>query len=410
MKKFIMVDGKKIYIKDKNAEEALEKEEEESVEAEEEVGVEEEEDVKEEIESEAKKVAHDIAKDIISALKKDSSEKANKKVNNLIDDYAGNKVKNLLAKSVIDRKDVEKLTKEEKIVGFYNALVTNNVIALKALSEGTAADGGYLFPDEFLAELIKPLSEETRMRGLVRVIPMKRDVMKIPNLEDGPKVYWTAENETKTTTTAHFGEKTLTVKKMAAILYSSDELIEDSTEIDVVRTIIDLFAEAIGDEEDRVITVGNGTTEPTGFSGNITRTVTCAGNLDFDDLIELIYSLPQKYHRNSVMLSNRTNIKELRKLKDNDGRYLWNAPIAPGQPATFYGYPIYENNWLAEANIVFGDLKRGYYLGDRKRMTVKISQDTETAFTKDQTAIRVVSRIAGNIALQDALTELVSIP
>ena len=333
MKKFIMVDGKKIYIKDKNAEEALEKEEEESVEAEEEVGVEEEEDVKEEIESEAKKVAHDIAKDIISALKKDSSEKANKKVNNLIDDYAGNKVKNLLAKSVIDRKDVEKLTKEEKIVGFYNALVTNNVIALKALSEGTAADGGYLFPDEFLAELIKPLSEETRMRGLVRVIPMKRDVMKIPNLEDGPKVYWTAENETKTTTTAHFGEKTLTVKKMAAILYSSDELIEDSTEIDVVRTIIDLFAEAIGDEEDRVITVGNGTTEPTGFSGNITRTVTCAGNLDFDDLIELIYSLPQKYHRNSVMLSNRTNIKELRKLKDNDGRYLWNAPIAPGQAA-----------------------------------------------------------------------------
>jgi len=53
----------------------------------------------------------------------------------------------------------------------------------------------------------------------VTVVPMKRDVMKIPTLESGPKVTWTLENATKSTTTAHFNEATLTARKMAAIMY-----------------------------------------------------------------------------------------------------------------------------------------------------------------------------------------------
>ena len=43
------------------------------------------------------------------------------------------------------------------------------------------------------------------------------------------------------------------------------------------------------------------------------------------------------------------------------------------------------------------------------KMTVKISNDTETAFTHDQTAIRVVARIAGNVVLGSAVKALISI-
>ena len=46
------------------------------------------------------------------------------------------------------KKDVSTLTKDEKIVGFFKALLQNDVPVLKALSEGVAADGGYLVPDE----------------------------------------------------------------------------------------------------------------------------------------------------------------------------------------------------------------------------------------------------------------------
>jgi len=59
---------------------------------------------------------------------------------------AKSKVKALLDLSDLMNKDVSELTSKEKIVGFFQAMIQNNESALKALSEGTAADGGYLFP------------------------------------------------------------------------------------------------------------------------------------------------------------------------------------------------------------------------------------------------------------------------
>jgi len=77
----------------------------------------------------------------------------------------------------------------------------------------------------------------------------------------------------------------------------------------------------------------------------------------------------------------------MRKLKDSNNRYYWAEPVATGQPATFHGFPVIEVNELPDDQIYFGDMKKAYWFGDRKKMTVKISNDTETAFVNDQTAI-----------------------
>lgn len=324
---------------------------------------------------------------------------------------AETKVSALMDLEKLMKKDVSQMTAKEKIVGFFQAMLQNNEPVLKALSEGSNTDGGYLFPPEFRSEIIRDILEQIHLRNEVTVIPMKRDVMNIPTLASGPQITWTQENAAKSTTTAHFGQAQLVVKKMAAILYASDELIEDSDQIDIVQFIIQLFSERIGNEEDRVISVGNGTTEPSGFDGATLTEVDCAGsNLNFDKIIDLEYSLPMRYLANAKFMVNRANIREMRKLKDNYGRYLWQDAVAPGQPATFHGYPVLENNHLAESKIYFGDFKKAYWLGDRKQMTVKVSQDTETAFTKDETAIRVVVRLAGTVVLPAALRRLKNIP
>jgi len=330
------------------------------------------------------------------------------KVNELVEKSQSVASKIYVSKDV--SKDIDSLTKEEKIVGFFSALMRNDVPVLKALSEGTPADGGYLFPDEFRAELIKSLSAPTRMRGLVRVVPMKKDVMNIPKLGSRPQVAWTSENAAKSTTTADFEQKTLTAYKMAAILYSSEELIEDCTEFDVVKLIIDLFAETIATEEDRVIIAGTGSGQPTGLVTCTIGSVTCSGNLDFDDIINLIYALPSQYRSNAKFLVNNVNIAELRKLKDSTNRYIWQDSPAAGQPSTIYGYPVIENNWVSEATIYFGDYKMGYWLGDRRRMTVLVSNIAGTAWSQDQIGIRVVERIAGNCVLEDAMRQLITIP
>lgn len=356
----------------------------------------------------AKAIASKVRKQLGLDDLKDTIDKAT----NILNRPGNAKLKEILHGKDITNKD--QLTAEEKIVGFFHALVTRNEPVVKALSEGVAADGGNLFPAEFLAELVKTLTEPPHARALVRVITMRRNTMTIPTLTNRPKVYWTAENAAKTTTTANFGQSTLTAYKAAAIIYSSDELIADSDLFDVVRLIIDLFAEAIGIEEDRVILRGNGTTQPTGISTAVTATtiagVACSGNLDFDDLINLVYSLKTMYRPGASFLVHPNNVRELRKIKDSNNQYIWQPSQQAGQPDKVLGYPVNEFYDMPEDEIYFGNWKMAYWLGDRQQMTVKISNDTETAFTKDQTAIRVVFRIGGLVVLGEAAKALTSIP
>jgi len=308
------------------------------------------------------------------------------------------------------KKTVDEMTSEEKTKAFAHALFTGNEAVLKTLSEGVNADGGFTVPQDFYNTLVMEITEKAMMRSLVTIIPMKTNVLTIPTGSNGPEVYWTAEGATKTTTTMEFAQPTITAYKMASIIYLTDELIEDSA-FDLVNVLISRFADKIATEEDRVITNGNGTTQPDGiFNDANVRTRACAGNLDFDDIIDLIYDLPVKYRSNAKFLVNPVNVKELRKLKDTGGRYLWQDAVAPGQPSTIHGYPVIENYWCPESQIAFGDYKTGYWLGDRQRMTVKITNDTETTFTQDKTAIRVVERIGGDVIIPNAIRKLITIP
>lgn len=395
MKKYIEIDGVKHYIKgDPETDEPV---------------VTEPVVEPEEVDDEAvQKTAKALGAAMRKELGLDDLKKSIEQVQELVNDPINEKLKAILhGKDVI--RDKNQLTSDEKIVGFFHALVTNNERAQKALSEGVAADGGNLFPAEFVSELIKPLSQAPRMRSLVTVRTMRRNVMTVPAQGNVAKVYWTAENAPKTTTTASWNQVTLTARKAAAIIYASDELIEDSTEIDVVREIIAMFAQAIGDAEDFAILRGNGTTQPTGLetaraAGTIASTAVGV-NLDHDDIIDLVYSLRPQYRNGASFLAHPNSIRFLRKLKDSQNRYLWadnNNLVDRAFSGTLQGYPVYEFYDLPTSVTFFGNWKLAYWMGDRKQMSVKISNDTSQAFTNDETAIRVVMRIAGNVVLGEA--------
>jgi len=402
-KKYYIKNGKKIYI-DSEVKEEGEDGEDEDQEENEESG-----DEDSDLEAKAAK----IAKGIVAELGLDQVAGLKKSVDNLLakSQPTDSKLMKLLnGKDYV--KDADSLTKEEKIVGFFHALVTKNDHAVKALSGGVAADGGALLPQDFHNELVRSLTDMVVMRQLARVIPMKRDTMTIPRSTSGVQAYWTAENASKTTTTAAFDQATLTARKMAAILYASDELVEDSADsgsFDIVQLIITMFAEAIATVEELAFMQGNGTTQPTGLEtarGAGTIATVAAVGQNFDDIINLEHALKPQYRSGAVFLAHDRTIRNMRLLKDSQGRYLWQDAIAPGQPATFHGYPVRSSLHLPVNVVYFGDFKRGYWIGDRHMMSVKVTNDSETAFTKDQTAIRVVQRVAGNVILGDAIKVL----
>lgn len=354
----------------------------------------------------AKTIGKAIADEAMASLNLGDTSKISAKLDKFIGDKFGSDSK---LKKILHGKDLygsDELTKEEKIIGFFYGLVTNNDHVLKALAEGAGADGGYLFPNEFLAEVIRDLPEINVMRNWVRIIPMKRDAMDITNLVNPLQVFWTAENAAKSTTTARFAQQTLTAYKMAAILYSSDELIEDSTETDVVAFIIQLFTEAIALEEEKVIWQGNGTTQPQGINTATVSSIVGTGNA-YNDITSLFYALPRKYRVNAAFFCNDSVAKNVELAKDTNGRPLF-VVGTDGLEPTLKGKPLVISDWAPDRVLYFGDMKRGYFLGDRKRITAKVSNDTETAFTKDQTAIRVVARIGGRLVLPAAVRKCTS--
>lgn len=357
------------------------------------------------IEEKAKKMAEVVKSELgLESLKSE--------ILSAMDEKFANREKTSVMKLFVGedtQKTVDEMTGAEKSKAFAHALFTGNQVALKTLSE-TNADGGYTVPQDFYNTLLEEMADVAQFRSLVTVVPMKTNVLTIPAGEHGPDVFWTAEGATKSTTTMDFRQPTITAYKMASIIYLTDELIEDSA-FDLVNVLVRRFAERIANEEDKVIVNGAGTTQPTGIFVNASvGSRACSGNLDFDDVIDLVYDLQAKYRSNARFVVNPENVRELRKLKDTNGRYLWQDSVQQGQPATMLGYPVVETYHAPVGQIAFGDLKMAYWLGDRQRMTVKITNDTETTFTQDKTAIRVVERIGGDVIVPLAVKKLTSIP
>jgi len=375
--------------------------------------------------AEIKNVVTEISKGVLAEVKPQIEEmikKPKKKIGEKISKFFGEES----IQKILNQKDTMK--PEEKAFYYIQAVLQGNdelAKALneearkKALQEGVANYGAELVPNEFRAMIIRDIEEMYVMRSLVTVVPMRRKTLEIPKLGNRPKVYWTPEAKTKTTTTASFSTKYLYAYKAAAIQNVSDELIADAYDFDILRLLAQLFAEEIGDEEERVLTAGTGTNEPTGLTNCTISSVACSGNLSFENLINLEYALPAQYRRRigrCSFLMNPNNVKELRKLRTDSGagagtgNFFWQEPIAAGQPVTFHGYQVVENSYVPESEIYFGDFKEAYWLGDRQQMSLETSRQADDAWKMDLTSIRVVFRIGGNCVLENAMRKLTNIP
>jgi HK97 family phage major capsid protein len=86
-----------------------------------------------------------------------------------------------------------------------------------------------------------------------------------------------------------------------------------------------------------------------------------------DEIIELVHSVDVSYRSaayNCGFMLSDTVAKYLRKLKDSDGRYLWQDSPIFGQPATLLGWPVTINNAMSasiattEKTVLFGALAK----------------------------------------------------
>lgn len=299
-------------------------------------------------------------------------------------------------------KEVKEFKKAYRFAEFAKALYNKDEARVKALAEGTPADGGYLVPDEFRADLIQHLLQTDAIRRYATVLPMEGKLLKIPKLTSDVKVYWGTENTSISTTTADFGELQLTPFRLNAIIYSSRELFDDSA-ISILEILRRRFVDRVRDEENRVFIVGTGSGQPKGIDAETFRTVNAGNGLSPDHITNAYWKQPSNYRRSSRWLINSRTIAFLENKKDNNGAYLY--PSLQGEVPTLKGRPILVDDYVPSSKIFFGDLSY-YYIGDRQQVTMEVTTEAGNTWEKHQVGLKLVERVDGEVALTQAFTEI----
>ena len=157
-----------------------------------------------------------------------------------------------------------------------------------------------------------------------------------------------------------FTRHTIHNNKLAVIMRASLEFIHDAS-FDIEDYIVKRLAKAFAKAEDKAFISGTGENEPTGILDDTAgaETGATASAITFDSIVDLFFAVDKDYRKNGVWLMNDKTALALRKLKDENGNYLWNHVID-----TILGKPVLICNDMPDADagekpVAFGDFS--YY-------------------------------------------------
>lgn len=233
------------------------------------------------------------------------------------------------------------------------------------LLEGIDADGGYLVPEEYDRRLIDTLSEQNIMRSLATTITTSGE-HKINIAATKPAAAWIEEGGALTFGDATFSQILLDAHKLHVAIKVTEELLYDNA-FNLESYILDQFGKALGNAEEDAFLNGDGTGKPLGLfaatgGGTIAQTLTVA--IKSDDMLDLVYALKRPYRKSASFILNDQTLSSLRKLKDNNGAYIWQPSYQVGEPDRILGYAVHTSAYAPTDAIAFGDYSY-YNIGDR---------------------------------------------
>lgn len=151
--------------------------------------------------------------------------------------------------------------------------------------------------------------------------------------------------------------------------YTSDvvlvpvELLEDSS-----TPLAEIVGTALGERIARVqaldFTTGTGTNQPHGIvtASTLGHTVTSL-SITYDDLVDLEHSVNPSYRNGARFMFSDAALRQVKKIKDDEGRPIWLPDLAAGAPGTILGYGFAVANEMAAPadgakSVLYGDISK----------------------------------------------------
>ena len=285
------------------------------------------------------------------------------------------------------------------------------------MEEGDDAQGGFLVPGQFIANLLEITPDEEQIIGRTTPIQMQTNRVNIPAINqtsraDGARyggltVYWTPEAGNKEISKPTFREVNLSLHKLTGMVHVSDELIEDSP-ITVGALIDRLFKTEMMFVLGQSFYRGTGVGQPLGILNAgclITQAAEvpqAAATIVFMNIVNMWSRLWAPLRKNAIWLVNQDVEPE-----------LYNMGLAVGvgggpafMPAgglsavpynTLMGRPVIASEYCSTLGTV-GDIALcawSEYLFARKSTAIQSAVSMHYRFNFDQQSFRFVLRADG---------------
>lgn len=264
----------------------------------------------------------------------------------------------------------------------------------KSLNTINDPEGGYLIPQSISMRINKDLTSISPIRELANVLTISSSAVEILIDQNSAEVGWVAETQERPVTRAPQLQKLkIPVHEIYAKPQVTQKLIDDSR-VNIEEWLSNRIANKMAQIENNAFVNGDGQNKPKGFlnyasavranlqPGQIEHLITgqngaLAENNSEDIFIDTINSMKAEYQKGAVWLMSRSAHAAIRKLKDQNGLFLWQPGLAHDPCPLLLGYKVVIVDDIpplvagtASTSIVFANLKEGYQIVDREGIHV----------------------------------------
>lgn len=294
-----------------------------------------------------------------------------------------------------------------------------------ALSTDSDPDGGYLVPEEMATEIDRVVGTVSAMRDASNVMQIGTDSYKKLVSMGGAGSGWVGEKDARPETdTPTLREIVINTQELYANPATTQKTLDDGR-IDIAQWLADEVSIEFAEQEGAAFISGDGVNKPRGilaydkvanasYAWGKTGFIVSGKNDGFlaptasvspaDCLIDLYFALKQQYRNGASWMMSDATMGAVRKFKDADGNFIWQAPTGAAELPTILGKPVRndDNMEAVGANkfpVAFGNFPRAYLVVDR--FGIRVLRDPYT--NKPYVHFYTTKRVGGGLVNFEAM-------
>ncbi len=311
-----------------------------------------------------------------------------------------------------------------EVKGFVDGYLRRGSTAeVKSISGATPSDGGYAVPQEIDAAIARELVEISPIRAIAQVVQTGSAGYRKLVATGGVASGWVAETAGRPeTATPDFSEIAPPTGELYANPAASQAMLDDAA-FDLEAWLASEIAMEFARAEGAAFVSGNGTNRPEGFLAAANSTAEdgarAFGTLQYlgsgdaaglgttaeITLIDLVHTLKAGHRQGANFVMNSATLAEIRKLRTDDGAFLWQPGLVDGQPDRLLGYPVVEAEDMpdigaGEYPIAFGNFRHGYLIAERSATQILRDPFTNKPFVHFYATRRVGGQVLDSNAIK----------